>query len=971
MRLTHSGLAPSRRVTFTFDGREIEALAGETIAASLAAAGENALRATREGERRGLWCGMGACFDCVVTIDGKPGQRACLAKVEAGMAVASAVPSPEALRPLASPPLDDALDIPLDVAILGAGPAGLTAAVHLAKAGLSLIVVDERPDPGGQYFKPVASSHRETNGPLDPQFGAGAALREEARASGARIWNGATVWSAFAPDEVGVLHEGRQIILRPRRLVLAPGAYERPVPIPGWTLPGVMTTGAAQTLARAYRVFPSEAVVIAGNGPLNFQLAVELLRSGVRILAVVEEAQAPWNRWRTGLAALRLSPKLMVQGTNYVATLRAAGVPVHWGSRVVAIEGGNAVQACLVEGAGGRIRIETGAVTLGYGFIPSTEIARQLGCDHHLVDRHVGFLATTTDEAGRTSLPEVFAIGDGASLGGAVVAQTRAALTADAILRDLDPGRPRPAIARDQRKLVRAVAFQDALWTLFHAPPFDIADVADGTVICRCEGVTAGRIRDVLRRDGADAGTAKRATRVGMGRCQGRNCAALLTRLVAQAGGAAPEPFAFFAPRPAGKPVPLASLAREKGEWGGHVRSTPPAIVPRARRDRATWDLRRTDHLVIGAGVVGACVARELARAGEEVLVIDRDAPGQQASTANAGSLHVQLLSFDFGAKAEAGGGPAARTLRLGPPAVAIWDEIARQSQATNGDDLEMRITGGLMLAESEKDLAFLARKVALEAEFGVETHIIGANELRSLEPALSTGMIGAAYCPAEGKINPLTATFAVIDQARRAGAVFEADAAVLGIERTSAGFRVETAAGPILAKRIVNCAGAWSPRISAMVSKPIPVAGAPLQMLVTEPGPKLVDRLIAHADRHLSLKQTAVGALLIGGGWSAGLDEATGASKALRWAIEGNAWVACRVLPAAASFNLLRVWAGMNINIDGAPIIGEMPGVPGFWNCVTSNGYTLAPAVAKITADIITRGSSSLDAEGFTLDRF
>ena len=154
------------------------------------------------------------------------------------------------------------------------------------------------------------------------------------------------------------------------------------------------------------------------------------------------------------------------------------------------------------------------------------------------------------------------------------------------------------------------------------------------------------------------------------------------------------------------------------------------------------------------------------------------------------------------------------------------------------------------------------------------------------------------------------------------------------------------------------------------MVAKPIPVSGAPLQMMATDPGPPVIEQLVAHAARHLSLKQTAAGALLIGGGWSASLDEATGASTTLRWAIEGNAWVACRVLPAARGFNLLRVWAGMNIDIDGAPIIGEMPGVPGSYNCVTSNGYTLAPVVARLTMEDM-RGSSSLDMRPFTLARF
>ena len=351
-----------------------------------------------------------------------------------------------------------------------------------------------------------------------------------------------------------------------------------------------------------------------------------------------------------------------------------------------------------------------------------------------------------------------------------------------------------------------------------------------------------------------------------------------------------------------------------------------------------------------------ACVARELALSGEEALVIDRDAAGQQAATANAGSLHVQLLSFDFGAKAQAAGRPAAETLRLAGPAVALWEDIAREV----AEALELSRTGGLMLAESEEDMRFLAEKTALEARYGVETHLIGGNELRRLEPFLAPSIIGAAFCPAESKINPLTATFAVIAQARAAGAVFAQDAPALAIERDGRGFRVATPAGSIMARRIVNCAGAWSARVSAMVAKPIPVSGAPLQMMATDPGPPVIERVVAHAARHLSLKQTAAGALLIGGGWSASLDEATGASTTIRWGIEGNAWVACRVPPAARGFNLLRVWAGMNIDIDGAPIIGEMPGVPGFYNCVTSNGYTLAPVVARLTMEDM-RGSSSL----------
>ena len=425
---------------------------------------------------------------------------------------------------------------------------------------------------------------------------------------------------------------------------------------------------------------------------------------------------------------------------------------------------------------------------------------------------------------------------------------------------------PRSVVAGANRALRRAEAFQDALWTLFRAPAADLGAVRDETVVCRCEGVSAGAVRAALAAHGADAGTAKRLTRIGMGRCGGRTCAGLLARLVGRPAAARRSP------TPSSRPAPPSSRRRSRASpsrspSGAGIAARP--LRPSSRVPPASGGTGAgagPTSWSIGAGIVGACVARELARAGEEVLVVDRDAVGQQASTANAGSLHVQLLSFDFGAKAEAGGGPAAETLKLGPPAVALWREIAEES----GEDLELRITGGLMVAESERDWRFLEEKTALEARHGVETHLLRGNELRNLEPHLSTDLIGAAFCPAEGKINPLTATFAVVDQARRAGAAFEPDAPVLAIERASDGFEVATAAGRVSARRIVNCAGAWSSRIGAMVGKPIPVSGAPLQMMVTEPGPPVLSRLLAHADRHLSLKQTAAGSLLIGGGWSA-----------------------------------------------------------------------------------------------------
>jgi NADPH-dependent 2,4-dienoyl-CoA reductase/sulfur reductase-like enzyme len=278
MRLTHRSIRPAAEaVGITFDGRPIPALPGETVAAALSAAGVLAYRRTASGEPRGLWCGMGACFDCLVTIDGRANQRACLAKVAPGMVVEGAPPAAPA--PLAPEPHAAAEEIACDLLVVGAGPAGLSAAIAAAEAGCDVLLLDERDAPGGQYLKPLAASH--AHAAPDRQFRQGAALRARAGAAGVAMRFGATVWGAFGVDEIAALAGGRNTVFRPKRLVIAAGAHERPVPIPGWTLPGVMTTGALQTLARANRVSPGRQVIVAGNGPLNLQLACELVEGGV------------------------------------------------------------------------------------------------------------------------------------------------------------------------------------------------------------------------------------------------------------------------------------------------------------------------------------------------------------------------------------------------------------------------------------------------------------------------------------------------------------------------------------------------------------------------------------------------------------------------------------------------------------------------------------------------------------------
>jgi glycine/D-amino acid oxidase-like deaminating enzyme/bacterioferritin-associated ferredoxin len=949
MRLKHPDMRPTGPpVRLRFDGREIEALPGETIAAALAAADIVAVRQARSGAPRGPFCGMGVCFDCLVTVDGRPSQRACLTKVAAGMEVRSA--------PLATPRQPElvapAEEIACDVLVVGAGPAGLSAARSLALAGADVIVADERLHAGGQYFKPLAPSHQADPSILDRQFRDGAILHQSALLAGVRILSEATVWAAFSPHEVATIVSGRSTLFRPKRLVLATGAYEQSLPVPGWTLPGVMTVGGLQTLARSYRVAPGQRIVIAGNGPLCLQTAAELLDGGANVIAVLEAASRPGlARWRDLLAAASAAPGLLLEGMALANRLRGL---LHWDRKVTRLLGEGRVQR--VEA--GDLSIDADIVALGYGFASSSELARALGCAHRFVPRGSGSMETLANAEGRTSVGEVFAIGDGARFGGAQAARAQGMVAAAAIAADLGLKAPEPAAAH--RMLGRSARFQAALWRLFDTPPFQPGAIDDSAIVCRCEEVTAGELRQHIAAGYDTPAGLKRKCRVGMGRCQGRYCATVIARMTT----AEVDEFGLFAPRPPAKPVPIHALTVEQPEWSGHKDFMPPDMA--RPRETAPLPVETVDTLVIGGGVAGSCLAYWLAREGIEALVVERDEVNLQASGANAGSLHVQLLAFDFALDAPPAN-RAADTLPLGPASVALWQEIQRDT----AEDLEMKVCGGLMLAENERDIEFLKGKIALEKSRGIEAELLGTNELRALEPCIGDVAIAAEWCPGEGKINPLKGTYAVVAKAKAMGARFRRGSNVTAIERDGTHWKVTTRRGQIRAKRVVNTAGPWAAEVARMAGVDIPVRGAPLQMVVTEPTAPTLSRLVAYAHRHLTLKQMGSGAFMIGGGWTADLDEQHRLSRALRGSIEGNLWIASRAVPALAQLHATRIWAGMNVNIDRAPILGEVPGLPGFYNCVSSNGYTLAPVLARLTAEMLAGRSTSLPVAPFLLSRF
>jgi len=949
MRLNTPPIRPvGRPISIIFDGRPVAALEGETVAAALSAAGILTLRQTASGQNRGLHCGMGACWDCVVAVDGRIGQRACMTPASDGLVVETGFPA--SLAAHQAPPI--APDRVCDVVVVGGGVAGLAAATAAAAAGASVTLLDERHGLGGQYAKPLAPSHQDTA--PDPQFQLGMSLREDAQRAGVTIERDAMVWGAFAPDEIAALVRGQAVTYRPRRLILSTGAHEIPAPIPGWTLPGVMTTGGVQTLVRTQRVLLGSRVLIAGNGPLNLQLACELLAAGVTPVAVLEAAPQPRL---AALAALwrmaRTAPDLLRDGWDMVQTLKKAGVPLLWGTRLDRLDGTSHLTAAI---AGGR-RWDVDLVALNMGFQPETGLARALGLPHRFITRGAtGFLATVADQHGRTANPAVFAVGDGAMLGGARVAQARGRLAGLAAARDLGFSAPDDPLA--QRALRRAEAFQVALWETFRAAA---PDVADDAVVCRCEEVTAARLRAEISAGLTSVAALKKATRAGMGRCQGRFCASTIAAMCPRV----PDDAAFAAPRAPLRPVPAAPLMREAPEFVAPLLYEPAAPAVLHPMQSVPVSERRADVVVIGGGSAGLSTAYYLAREGVDVLLIDRDETAMAASTANAGSLHVQLLSYDFTDDTPADGGPAAHTLPLSPRSIALWKEIG----AAVGEDLGIRTEGGLMLAEDEAGLAWLRRKSALENRCGIESHILTHNELRDLAPALSERMVGADFVPAEGYGDPLRGMMALLTLAQRHGARILRGAEVQAITRQGASWRIATTRGMVTAGKVVNATGPWAAKTGRMVGIDLPVTGTVQQVIVTEPVPAMTRHLVAVANRHLSLKQQANGSFLIGGGWFGDFDAETGRTRALRQNIEGNLWVCEKALPVVKSLSILRAWTGINPAIDRAPLLGEVPGHPGFFTVVTANGYTLGPIVGYLTAAAVARGEA-IDPR-YTLARF
>ncbi len=446
----------------------------------------------------------------------------------------------------------------VELAIIGAGPAGMAAAVLAGELGLDTVLVDEQNSPGGQVYRAIERAAPDT--PLGPDYLAGRPLAAALRASRVDYRPNTTLWHVDPDGTLFLENAGHTETVTARRILLATGAIERPVPIPGWTLPGVMTAGAAQTLLKTADLVPEGRVVLAGQGPLLYLVATQLARAGAPPGAILETA--PLDNYLDAaryLGSLWPGRRLLTRGLGLVAAIKRAGVPIRRGVRGIRAVGRRRVDRVAWEGG----ELAANYLLLHEGVIPNIQISLALQLRHEWDETQLCW-RPALDAWGQTSLPNIAVAGDCGGIAGAEAAVLTGRLAAlDAALwlghigeaeRD---SRARPI----QAALDRERALRPFLDRLYRPTRSVMVPAEDDIIVCRCEEVSVGRIRRAARLGATGPNQLKAFTRCGMGPCQGRICGPVVAAIIADVHRRPIAEIGTYRPRAPFKPITVGALA--------------------------------------------------------------------------------------------------------------------------------------------------------------------------------------------------------------------------------------------------------------------------------------------------------------------------------------------------------------------------------------------------------------------------
>jgi len=444
--------------------------------------------------------------------------------------------------------------------VIGAGPAGCRAAATLAAAGLAPIVLDEAPVSGGQIYRRAPAGFTR---PYRALYGFDAARARRLH----EAFDGITSSIDYRPDTLvwdlrrGVLHclsGGRSEEVPYRDVILAPGARDRIIPFPGWTLPGIYTLGGAQIALKYQGCAIGGRIVFMGTGPLLYLVAYQYAKAGGGVAAVLDTT--PFAAKRRAVPGLLSGGSTFAKGLWYVAALRARGIIVASGIRPVAAEEKDAAVSAILyrDAAGTQRRLACDAIAFGFGLSSETQLADLAEIPFAFDPVQQQFLPER-DIAGRTSVRGVYLAGDGGGIAGADAAELAGERAALALLEDRGHDVDKPRQAALERALRQSAGFRVALEAAFPFPSDIAAGMPDETILCRCEGVTAGEFRRAARAlDADEINRAKAFSRCGMGRCQGRVCGPAAAVVLAAALDLPPERMGRLRGQPPVKPIPMA-----------------------------------------------------------------------------------------------------------------------------------------------------------------------------------------------------------------------------------------------------------------------------------------------------------------------------------------------------------------------------------------------------------------------------
>ena len=450
-----------------------------------------------------------------------------------------------------------------DLVVIGAGPAGMRAALEAKRYGLRTLIIDEQAAPGGQIYRNILHADQHVRRMLGPDYQDGIKLAQELMASPVHRSFETTVWDISTDLVVTMLSGGATRCVHAKQIIAATGAMERATPLTGWTLPGVLTAGAAQIALKADASIPSGQVVLAGCGPLLLLVAQQLLIAGAKVAAVVETSPGNNRSLATRYlpSALR-APGYLAKGVVLMSSLAFHRIPWFRRARNVEVLGDD--RAVAVRFSAGKVTREIAAdtVLLHHGVVPNHQISRLMRVEHQWAERQRAW-RVVCDDYGQTSVPGFRVAGDGIAIAGAKAAEKSgalAALGAAHALEFLSKAQLHDLAQPWKKALQTQLAIRPFLDSLYR-PPDWICAPGDNIMVCRCECVTAGEIRQMADIGCVGPNQTKFFSRCGMGPCQGRLCGGVVSQILSERLGRQVDEIGSYRIRPPLKPVTIQAIA--------------------------------------------------------------------------------------------------------------------------------------------------------------------------------------------------------------------------------------------------------------------------------------------------------------------------------------------------------------------------------------------------------------------------